>query len=143
MNKFTMTINGCAVESAKLFDVINPATEEVFASCPEAEPEHVDEAVTSAHTAYKTWSTLTESQRGDYLVQAADALEQAIDEIAPVISKEQGKALAKAKMELNFSVFGLRSYSNFQLPIEVLFDDDERHIEIQRVPIGVVGLRLY
>ena len=49
--KFTLTINGEGVAGSDYFDVINPATEEVFAQCPAASMEQVEQAVAAARAA--------------------------------------------------------------------------------------------
>lgn len=48
MQMYSLHINGQAVSTQKTFDVINPATGDVFAKCALATKEHVDQAVAAA-----------------------------------------------------------------------------------------------
>ena len=52
---FTMSIDGSAVHAAKSFGVVNPATGQVFAQCPDASQADLEAAVSAAARAYKTW----------------------------------------------------------------------------------------
>jgi acyl-CoA reductase-like NAD-dependent aldehyde dehydrogenase len=70
---------------------------------------------------------------------AADAVLAAVDDLAPVLTAEQGKPLACARDEVAIAADYLRYYADLPLPREVLQDDDEAFVEILRRPVGVVA----
>ncbi len=53
---YRMLINGALVAGDRMLDVINPATEEVFARVPHATEAQLDEAVAAATAAQKAWA---------------------------------------------------------------------------------------
>jgi acyl-CoA reductase-like NAD-dependent aldehyde dehydrogenase len=55
MSEFTMTIDGKSVAGEINFGVINPATEEVFAECPECTQIQLDLAMDAAKRAFPEW----------------------------------------------------------------------------------------
>ena len=61
------------------------------------------------------------------------------DTLAPLITREQGKPLAKARSEINSAVFFSRGYAAVDLAPEVLRDTPQQRVELRRRPLGVVG----
>lgn len=92
---YYLSIAGKLVEAKYSFDVFNPATGEVLAKAPAASPAQLDEAIAAAKTAFKSWSTLGYDERETYLNAYADALEKSRDELARLLTAEQGKPLAQ------------------------------------------------
>lgn len=80
--------------------VINPATDEVFATVPKATKEDVDAAICAADSAFKSWSKLTPFKRGEYLRKASEIVMRNSHEIAVLMSKEQGKPVKEAEGEV-------------------------------------------
>ncbi len=136
---FLHTIDGRAEGSASGFDVINPATEQPFARCPDASREQLDRAVDAARNAFPAWRALSFAQRREHLAHFAEALRKATDEIAPVLVREQGKSLAMARGEIGFAAHHLEDMCDMELTSEVLKDDGKNRIELHYRPIGVVG----
>ena len=93
-----MTIDGQAAPTAATFDVLNPATSEVYAQAPECSKEQLDAAMESAAKAYRDWKS-DESFRRDALRQAAGVLMNASAELAPILTSEQGKPIPEATIE--------------------------------------------
>ncbi|HEY1118965.1 MAG TPA: aldehyde dehydrogenase family protein, partial [Acidimicrobiales bacterium] len=85
----TMTIDGVASSTEATFDVINPATGAPEATAPDCTPQQLDAAMASAAKAYRDWRR-DESRRRDMLRQCADALMAAANDIAPLLTLEQG-----------------------------------------------------
>lgn len=86
--------------SGKTIDVINPATEEVIGTVAHAEKPDLDRALAATAKGFATWSVTPAFERSKLLRRAADLLRQRADEIAAVMTMEQGKPLAQAKMEV-------------------------------------------
>jgi malonate-semialdehyde dehydrogenase (acetylating) / methylmalonate-semialdehyde dehydrogenase len=94
-----LLINGKFVESKseKWFDVANPATQEVIAQVPQATAAEMNAAVAAAKEAFGTWRNVTPSERQRVLFRYQHAIRENMDEIAALITKEQGKTLGDAK----------------------------------------------
>src|SRR4030095_15016823 len=99
MSDFTMTIDGKAVLGDSPFGVINPATGQVFAQAPECNRTQLDAAMAAATAAFKPWSRDLAKRRAAVLA-AAEARRARRGELAPILTQEQGKPLAKAGEEL-------------------------------------------
>ena len=133
-----MTIDGEAAPTAATFDVVNPATNELYAHAPECSKEQLDAAMESAAKAYRDWR-VDESARRDALRQAAALLLGASGELAPVLTAEQGKPLSDANLEIFAAGMWLQYYADLEVPREVIQDDDSALVEVVRRPLGVVA----
>jgi acyl-CoA reductase-like NAD-dependent aldehyde dehydrogenase len=137
---FSMTINGQAVAGARgTFKVLNPATEETVALCPSGSPEQVDQAVKAAAEAFKTWQHSSDEERVAALNAIADKFEAHAEELAEIITLEQGKPLALARFEVGGAVAWTRYTASLEVPVEVIEDSEVRLAELHRKPLGVVG----
>lgn len=138
MTDFALTIDGERVVADAAFDVVNPATGEPAAQAPDASGAHVDAALAAADRAYRDWRG-DEGARRAALLAAADAVAGARDELAPILTLEQGKPLAESVREVKGAVAWLRYYAGLELPREVIQDDERAHVEVVRRPIGPVA----
>jgi acyl-CoA reductase-like NAD-dependent aldehyde dehydrogenase len=133
-----MTINGEAAPTAATFDVLNPATNEVYAQAPECSKQQLDAAMESAAKAYRDWRA-DENARRDALRQAAGVIMNASQELAPVLTSEQGKPISDATIEMFAAGMWLQYYADLEIPREVIQDDDSAFVEVLRKPLGVVA----
>lgn len=85
--------------SARSGDVSDPATGQVFASVAYAEPEDLDRALAAAERAFREWRQVSAYERSKVLRRAADLLRERAPQIAPLMTREQGKPLAEALAE--------------------------------------------
>ena len=92
----TLTINGEPATTDDNFEVVNPATGQVFAYAPNATRKHIDAAVVAARNAFESWSTTPWSVRRDALHAFASRIDESRDELAVLLVREQGKPLASA-----------------------------------------------
>ena len=137
---FTLTINGQSVEGAQFFDVINPATEEVFSQCPAASPEQLEQAVAAARAAFPSWRDTSREERNALIHKMGDAIQAHREELAELLVREQGKPLNNAReQEVDTSVSWCRSVTGFELPVKVLEDTPEFRSELHHRPMGVVA----
>jgi acyl-CoA reductase-like NAD-dependent aldehyde dehydrogenase len=134
----TLTIDGEDVEGDGCFDVVNPATGRVFATAPAASPGQLDAAFAAADRAFPAWSR-DEDGRQAALRGIADALVGAVEEIAPVLTAEQGKILSESRREINGAVAWLRYYADLEIPRHIVQDDDRIFSEVVRRPLGPVA----
>ncbi|MEI6052648.1 MAG: aldehyde dehydrogenase family protein, partial [Opitutaceae bacterium] len=138
-NDFSMLIDGKLCRGDTSLDVLNPANEQVIATVPNARPEDLDRAVDAARRAFPAWSALSVDERKERLKALGDAVFANADALAQLLTKEQGKPLHEAKMEVMGTGYWLHAYTGLNLPVTVNEDSPERYSETRHVPIGVVG----
>lgn len=96
MNRsFKLLINGQLVAGATAAPVINPATGEPFADRPVASLDQLNEAVAAAKAAQPGWAAMPYGDRRIVLERMADRIEEGSDELARVLTLEQGKSLIR------------------------------------------------
>lgn len=85
------------------FDVINPATLEKLATVPEMGGEDVNRAVEAAATAFESYKKTSARQRARWLRKWSDLCHENIDDLALILTLENGKTLVEAKGEVIYS----------------------------------------
>jgi len=88
-----------AADGASL-PIVNPATEEVVAHVPKATAADLDRALAAADAAWRTWRDTDAWTRSATLRRVAQLLRERVDRIAAVLTEEQGKPLAEARVEV-------------------------------------------
>src|SRR5271168_886280 len=81
-------------------DLTNPATGEPLGKSPAGSPSDVDEAARAAQAAFPAWRATPPADRIQYLFKLKALLEIHFDELAHLVTIENGKTLAEAKAEL-------------------------------------------
>lgn len=135
---YSMTIGGMPVSSPRKIDVINPATEQVFASVPDATAEDLDRAVEAAQRALPGWRATPFAERAKALRRAAELLDAHADELAELFTKEQGRPFEGAKQEILGASFWLRLTAKMTVPVDIVEDTPARRVEVHHEPLGVV-----
>ncbi len=133
-------IDGAWVPSTgtSTIDVVNASTEEVMGTVPEGTAEDVDKAVKAARGAFDEWSRTSLEDRAKFLQRISEGLAARSDEIANVISQENGMPLTLSKIvqaglpQMNFATFG-----NVAAAYE--FTEKIGNSEVVKEPVGVVG----
>ena len=131
------TADGRDLPTRDTFEVVNPATGKVFAHAPAVGADQLDQVFDAAQRAYDGWKD-DEATRRTALHAAADCLDSAADELAPLLTAEQGKPLSDARGEIVGSAVWLRYFADLEVPREVVRDDAEAYQEVVRRPLGVV-----
>ncbi|PYE14106.1 aldehyde dehydrogenase family protein [Paraburkholderia silvatlantica] len=137
---YYLSIAGKLVESRDTFDVINPATGEVLAKAPAATAEQLDAAIAAAKAAFKGWSALGYDGRQKYLNAYAEALQAHRDELARLLTQEQGKPLkSMAEPEVDQAISWIRQIAERRILVEIVEETDEHFVELHHTPLGVIG----
>jgi acyl-CoA reductase-like NAD-dependent aldehyde dehydrogenase len=137
---YYLSIAGKLVGADASFDVFNPATGAVLAQAPAASAEQMEEAIAAAKKAFKHWSQLAHAQRKAYLVAYADALQAHRDELARLLTLEQGKPLkTMAEPEVDQAISWIRQIADRPIPVEIVEETDSHIVELHHTPLGVVG----
>lgn len=137
---FTLTIGGAAVTAPGRLDVINPATEEVFARCPVAGRDELEAAVQAARRAFLEWREKPYGERTALIERMAQVLGEHQQELAELLTREQGKPLAQSVAEIDRAASQSVGMARIQIPVEKLVDDAEREMELHYRPLGIVGI---
>ena len=89
METFPMLVDGCWMdsESGEYIDVVDPATEEVFARIPRATEKETDRALKAAERSFPEWSSLSPFKRADYLWRASDILEERKEKLGRLMTR--------------------------------------------------------
>jgi acyl-CoA reductase-like NAD-dependent aldehyde dehydrogenase len=138
--EFTHTIDGLGVSSEASFDVINPATAAVLARCPDASRAQLDAGVAAAKRAFVGWSVLSFEERRDYLNSFGRAFKERIEDLIPLLVREQGKPMAAARAELSYTPLQIEKLCSLEVRNEILRDDAQGRVELRYRPLGVVGI---
>ena len=135
---YTMTIGGEGVPGEAHFGVVNPATEEVFAEAPECSRAELDTAMEAAAQAFPAWAR-DEAGRRQALAACGEAIQARVQELAQVLTREQGKPITKAGGEVFGAAFTFLHAAGLEIPVETVQDDASARIEVRPRPLGVVA----
>ena len=100
MSDFQLLINGQLEAGDATMDVINPATGESFAQAPRASKAQLDKAVAAAKAAFPGWAATPIADRKAALTACADAIQANLQELARLLTQEQGKPIGDAMGEV-------------------------------------------
>ncbi len=135
-------IDGRWLESAsgKSIPVTNPADGSILGSTPELSYNETHVAIEAAETAWKSWRKKTAKERSALLNRWFDLIMAAQEDLATLITMEQGKALSESRAEVAYAASfiewfaeeGKRIYGDTIPPV-----DSNNRIVVIKEPIGV------
>ncbi|ALO13401.1 Putative aldehyde dehydrogenase [Streptomyces venezuelae] len=120
------------------FPVVDPATGEAFDEAPDQQPGELDEVVARARRSWHGWRA-DPTARTAALRGAADAVETAGDDLARLLTREQGKPLAESYAEVARTAARLRYYADLAPRTRRIDDGRPVHSEIRWRPLGPVA----
>jgi succinate-semialdehyde dehydrogenase/glutarate-semialdehyde dehydrogenase len=137
-------INGawCDASSGETFPVRNPATNTVLAHVPSLSFGDVQEAISAADHAFHMWSETPARKRSDILLAISQALTAKTEDLAQIVTAEQGKPLAEARGEVAYSASYFRWFSEEAVRINgdvIPADSPSKRIFVLKQPVGVVA----
>lgn len=117
------------------------ATREVIGHAPVHNLADLEHAITSARTAQPAWEALGHAERSRILHAVADDLEANAEELAVLLSREQGKPLngPNARFEVGACAVWTRNAADTVLEPEVVFEAGTARAEVHYGALGVVG----
>jgi succinate-semialdehyde dehydrogenase/glutarate-semialdehyde dehydrogenase len=122
--------------------VTNPADGRVFAEVASGTEADVDRAVAAAKAAQRAWSRLAVSKRGEILAAAVRHVEAHLDELVPLLTREQGKTLRDSRIEIPKACDTLLHYAGLSKALRgahtPMLDEGVDGYVLRR-PLGVVG----
>lgn len=140
-----MYINGRFVEakSGKRMNVINPTTEEIFATVAQGDTEDAELAVKAARKAFDSgeWPSLTHQARGRLLFKLADLVRKNKPHLAKLESMNMGKPLVEAEFDIDDVATCFEYYGGLATKIygEVAPVPDNAISLILKEPLGVAA----
>ena len=135
-------IHGKWVETEKKFSVTNPFNGDIISQVTDHGKEETKQAIEAAADAFKVWSKYSASRRSKILKKWQGLQLQHLDDLATILTMEQGKPLAEAKGEIKygasfvdwFAAEALRVYGDV-IPGHM----SNKRITVIKQAIGVVG----
>lgn len=139
--KYDMTIGGHRVGADRYQEIRNPANGSVVGLCPMGTEDHLEQAIAAAGKAFASWRNSDDAARSAACQAIAKVLGDNAPELSVLLTREQGKP--RKGLGSEFELGGCAAWAGFtatqSLPVKVLEDSPKNHIEMHRVPIGVVG----
>ena len=129
-------------KSEAVFDVFNPATNDKLGEVPDGGREDAARAIDAAGRAFQTWSRLTAYQRSKYLYEAHRLMIERREQLARVMTEEQGKPLKAARNEVQYGADFLLWYAEEAKRIygeTIPAPRPDQRFIVMHQPVGVVG----
>jgi len=137
-------INGewVGAQSGATFSVINPATGEVLAKVPDMTVQETERAIDAAHEAWGDWRAMPAKQKASLLRRWYDLVMGAQEDLARLMTAEQGKPLAESRAEV---AYGASYIEWFAEEAKRIYGDtipaatSDKRLVVIKQPVGVVG----
>ncbi len=124
----------------KTFEVFNPARGDVIATVADASRAQVSDAIALSKPAQKAWAARTAKERANILRAWFNLMVENADDLATILTAEQGKPLAEAKGEI---IYGASFIEWFAEEAKRVYGETvpghqaDKRITVLRQPIGV------
>lgn len=120
-------------------DVRNPATNEVIGTIPNAAPDDVDNFVNAAAEILLTWEKTAASKRAVMFVNAASLMRARVEELAVLLTTEQGKPLREARDEILGAAHVFEYYASVcgSIPGDARNLPGYGYLNVVRKPLGI------
>lgn len=142
MKTYPVYLNGNWLLTEETTPVVNPASAEVIAHMSVVDRKQVAQAINDAHAAFASWRQVTGKGRGELLGKIANELERRREEVARIITLENGKPVTQSQGEVAMAVDHLRWFAEEArriygrvVPQQV---ESKRHL-VLKMPMGVVA----
>ena len=145
IKNFKMYIDGEWVESSsgKKIETLNPETNKVWATVPEASEADVDKAVKAAQKAFDgSWSKLHPRERAKFLRNIAEQLRSNAEHLGKIETIDTGKLFKEIKTQATYIAEYYDYYAGLADKVEgtvVPIDKPNMQVTTTRIPIGVVA----
>ena len=137
-------INGLwvAASNNKTYEIINPANGKLLTTLPSMSSLDTEQAIAAANAALPAWKQRTAKDRSQLLRRWFDLIMQHQDELAKIMTQEQGKPLAEAKGEIAYAASFVEWFAEEAKRIdgEVLQGHQpDKRLLVLKQPVGVVA----
>mgnify|MGYP000477648215 CR=1 FL=1 len=124
------------------FEVDNPARGDIIANVANLSRAQVADAIAAAQVAQKEWAKWTGKERGAVLRKWFDLMIENQDDLAIILTAEQGKPLAEAKGEIGYGASFIEFFAEEAKRVygeTIPGHQRDKRITVMKQPIGVVG----
>ena len=137
-------VNGSWVESqfGDFLEVNNPATQEIIGRVPKFTKDETKKVIENANNAFQTWKNTTAKERSVILKKWGDLIVENVEDLAKIMTIEQGKPVAEAKGEILMGASYIEFYAEEAKRVYGDIIPDPRpgkRIVVIKQPVGVVG----
>ena len=136
-------INGQWISADHTFEVDNPFDNGVIASVTDCTTEHANQAIEAASEAFVSWSKTTAKERSKLMMSWYSLIIDNADDLAELLTIEQGKPLQEAKNEILYGASYIKWFAEEALRINgdlLPSPDGKKQIQVHKQPVGVVGI---
>ena len=129
-------------DSGEVIDVSNPATGVTIATVPRMGKAEAERAILASQTAQKQWKTLTAAARAVILKRWFDLIKHHAEDLAQILTAEQGKPLAESRGEVNYGASFIEWFAEEAKRVygEVIpSTSNDRKLLVIKQPIGVTA----
>src|SRR5690349_2913244 len=142
----TMVIDGkpASARSGATVEIHDPATGELVDKVPQAGVEETRQAIDAAHAAFRGWADTPPLKRAQILMKGAHLARERLEEVATLLTREQGKPLRDSRIEAERFIENIEFYASLyasgairgkQVPLSV---PGAYGLVVKR-PLGVCG----
>ena len=131
-----------AADSNELIEVTNPANGHVIASVPKMGKAETQRAIVASAAAQKQWKTLTAAARAAVLKRWFDLIKLHAEDLAQILTAEQGKPLAESRGEVNYGASFIEWFAEEAKRVygEIIPTvANDRRLLVIKQPIGVTA----
>jgi succinate-semialdehyde dehydrogenase / glutarate-semialdehyde dehydrogenase len=135
-------INGHWLSGNRTFSVVNPADQQLLCDVADASAADAQQAVNAAYNAFASWAAKPAAQRAQLLQHWYQLVMQHQDDLARLMTLEQGKPLSEAKGEIAYGASYLQWFSEEAKRVygdTIPAPSADKRIIVQRQPVGVVA----
>ena len=131
-----------AADSGEQIDIVNPASGETIAQVPRLGRAETEAAIDAADAALPAWRALTAQERADILMKWYELMLEHQDELATIMTLEQGKPLKEAAGEIVYAASFLRWFAEEGRRVygeTIPAAKANQRIVVTKQPVGVCG----
>ncbi|SDN07468.1 NAD-dependent succinate-semialdehyde dehydrogenase [Vreelandella arcis] len=131
-----------AADSGEQINVLNPATGELVGDMPRLGKAETERAIDAADAALPAWRALTAQERADLLLKWHDLMLEHQNDLAMLMTYEQGKPLKEAAGEIAYAASFLRWFAEEARRVygeTIPAANPNQRIVVTKQPVGVVG----
>ncbi|WP_017729454.1 NAD-dependent succinate-semialdehyde dehydrogenase [Halalkalibacterium ligniniphilum] len=142
MKPYRIYIDGKWLETEEMIEVVNPATNVAFATVPKGGAEEAVAAVDAAHRAFPEWSQRPAHERSELLQNWFRLIDEHKQDIAEVMTREQGKPVAEALGEVQYANSFLSWYAEEAKRVygeTIPASSRSKRIQVLKQPVGVIA----
>ncbi|WP_277812216.1 NAD-dependent succinate-semialdehyde dehydrogenase [Chromohalobacter canadensis] len=134
--------NWVAADSGEQIEVDDPATGEIVGRMPKLGRAETERAIEAAESAWPAWRALTAQERADTLMKWYDLMLEHQNELAAIMTAEQGKPIKEAAGEIAYAASFLRWFAEEARRVygdTIPAAKPNQRIVVLKQPVGVVG----